>query len=320
MYIKEIKEQDIGFYQRVASDSGTLFDSADLLSIYGDKVRIYAFCEDNGIIIGGFHLYHGKKFGFSVLGNAPFSPSAGPFFKMKNTRRGAANSTWKKLLSLMADFLDKLPCSVISLTLSKFVIDTQPFIWKKFKVVPHYTYILDLKEPLQTLWDGFSGQHRNHITKAQKDGLEARQINAPEVIKGLVMKTFSRQSKKINTAYIDKLLSFLGSGNSYAFAAYKNETPISASLFIHDSSTDYLLLSGYDHDNKHHGAGALVVWEGIKKAKELGLMHFDFEGSMLPPVEKFFRDFGGELVPYYRINKAKLPLEMALKFYKRELF
>jgi hypothetical protein len=53
----------------------------------------------------------------------------------------------------------------------------------------------------------------------------------------------------------------------------------------------------------------------------LGIKYFDFEGSMLPQIEIFFRGFGGQLVPYYnRINKAKLPLEILLKFYKRELF
>ena len=320
MYIKEIEEKNFEFYEQVASESGTFFDSAELLSIYGDKVRIYGFCDDNGDILGGFHLYHGKRLGLSVYGNAPFSPSAGPFLKMKTTRRATANSTWKKALLLMAGFLEKLPYSIISLSLSKSVIDAQPFIWGKFKVIPHFTYMLDLDETIESIWDGFSRQHRHHITKAKKDGLDVRRANGPEIIMGLVMKTFSRQSKKINIEYLNKLLSFCGPGNSYAFASYKNGIPVSASLFVHDGSTSYLLLSGYDHENKHHGAGALAVWEGIKQAKELKLKHFDFEGSMLQPVEKFFREFGGRLVPYYRINKAKLPIEMALKFYKRELF
>jgi hypothetical protein len=30
--------------------------------------------------------------------------------------------------------------------------------------------------------------------------------------------------------------------------------------------------------------------------------------------------FGGELEPYFTVNKANLPLEMGLKFRKRELF
>ncbi len=41
---------------------------------------------------------------------------------------------------------------------------------------------------------------------------------------------------------------------------------------------------------------------------------------MFESIEKYFRAFGGDLVPYYRINKAFLPLEILLKFIKRELF
>lgn len=57
-----------------------------------------------------------------------------------------------------------------------------------------------------------------------------------------------------------------------------------------------------------------------KHAKNLGLKYFDFERSMIPQIERYFRGFGGQLTPYYRINKAKLPFEILLKFFKRESF
>jgi len=41
---------------------------------------------------------------------------------------------------------------------------------------------------------------------------------------------------------------------------------------------------------------------------------------MIPQIKKYFRGFGGKLTPYYRINKAKLPIEILLKFFKREVF
>lgn len=319
MYIKELKGTDIEGYKLAASEFGTLFDSADLLAVYGDKVRIFGVCDDNGDIIGGFHLYHKKKFGLSVYGNVPFSPSAGPFLKINTSRRVSVNNIWKRTLFLMADFLERLPYSIISVYLSQSVIDAQPFIWNKFKVVPHFTYVLDLDAATEAIWEGFSRQHRHHITKAQKDGLEVRRVQDQEVIKNLVLKTL-RLKKNINFHCLDKLISFYVPRNSYALASYKDGVPIAASLFVYDSSTSYLLLSGYDHENKHHGAGSQVIWEGIKHAKGLGLKYFDFEGSMMPPVERFFRDFGGRLVTYYRINKAMLPIEMVLKLYRRELF
>ncbi len=65
-----------------------------------------------------------------------------------------------------------------------------------------------------------------------------------------------------------------------------------------------------------HGTGALAMlamWSAILKAKELGLKIFDFEGSVIPPIEGYFHGLGGVLKPVFGVHKAWLPLEMALK-------
>ena len=65
--------------------------------------------------------------------------------------------------------------------------------------------------------------------------------------------------------------------------------------------TSYLILNGIDIDNNIRGANALMIHESIKLLKSEGVEIFDFEGSMLPGVEQFYRRFGGKLVPYMRI-------------------
>jgi len=47
---------------------------------------------------------------------------------------------------------------------------------------------------------------------------------------------------------------------------------------------------------------------------------FDFEGSNVPSIERYFRGFGGTLTPYIGVHKAWLPVEMALKLRYRNLF
>jgi hypothetical protein len=75
----------------------------------------------------------------------------------------------------------------------------------------------------------------------------------------------------------------------------------------------YYLFGGYDSSQKHHGAGVSCMWNSILKAKELGLGIFDFEGSMLPEVEKYFREFGGTLKPYYSASKTSAVMNVILK-------
>jgi lipid II:glycine glycyltransferase (peptidoglycan interpeptide bridge formation enzyme) len=166
-----------------------------------------------------------------------------------------------------------------------------------------------------------SNERRKNINKSLKDGLHVKKIDDYEVIKSLAMKTFLRQDMGINEFYLDKVLfEFANNKNSYAFGTFMNDKPIACTFCVYDKNTAYYLIGGYDNKNKHHGAGALSMWEAIKFAKKTGLKNYDFEGSMEQQIERYFRGFGGQITPYYRINKAKLPLEILLKFYKRELF
>ncbi|MFZ0035415.1 MAG: GNAT family N-acetyltransferase, partial [Sedimentisphaerales bacterium] len=245
----------------------------------------------------------------------------GPFLEVKAKNPVAVMDMWKKVLSLMADFIESLSYSIISISLNKNIGDTQPFIWKKFKVTPGYTYLLDLSKSIDDIRTEMSAERKNDINKAMRDGLIVKQVKNFEIVKSLVLKTFLRQNLTVKRYYLDKILfEFASDVNSFAFATYREDNPIAVSFCVCDKETAYYLLGGYDYEKKHHGAGALATWEAIKYAQQLGLKYFDFEGSMVPQIERYFRGFGGQLTPYYRVNKAKLPLEMLLKFFKRDRF
>jgi lipid II:glycine glycyltransferase (peptidoglycan interpeptide bridge formation enzyme) len=178
-----------------------------------------------------------------------------------------------------------------------------------------------LKKALEDISREMTKNRRNDITKALKDGLCVKQITDYAIVKFLVLKTFSRQDKKLNIYYLDKILfEFSNENNSFAFAVFSKGIPISAVFCVYDRETAYYLMSGYDSANKHRGAGPLAIWESIKYAKLLGLNNFDFEGSMKKEIETYFREFGGKTIPYCCVSKAMLPLEIVLKFFKRNLF
>ena len=321
MLIKKISETDIAIYDDLATKYGAIFNTSGWLQMFGDNIRFYGFYDKGGKLIGGFATYLEKKFGLKIYRNPPFTPFVGPFLNIESQKPVSIMSKWKKALSLMADHLESLPYAVISVSLGRNIVDTQPFRWRKFKVIPGYTYILDLSNSVKNIEMDMSAERRNDISKATRDGLITKLVDDYSIVKSLVLKTFSRQEIVANEYYLNKILfEFANNGNSFATVALKNDSPISASFCVYDNNTAYYLLGGYDSENKHHGAGALAVWEAIKHTKELGLKQFDFEGSMVPQIEAYFREFGGKLTPYYGINKARLPLEILLKFFKRELF
>ncbi|MBP7462126.1 MAG: GNAT family N-acetyltransferase, partial [Candidatus Delongbacteria bacterium] len=186
----------------------------------------------------------------------------------------------------------------------------------------HYTYHIDLKDRTEEqIFQRMSDDRRNDIRKAVRDGLHTEPLTNPDVMYQLVCDTYSRQSKSIPTQLLHKILyQFARPENSFGYLTLNESAPCAAAFCIHDAHTAYYLLGGHYRENRHHGAGPLAVWECIKKSRDLGLSTFDFEGSMIQPIERYFRGFGGKLVSYYTINKAWLPLEILLKFKKREWF
>jgi len=321
MKILKLIEKNKENYEKMAINEGAIFNRLSWLKMFNNKVQIYGIYDKGDNLIGGFHLYKQKKYGLTIYLNPPFTPNIGPFFKIEAKNPVVVMNKRKEVLSLMTDFFEKLPCSVISISLNKNIVDTQPFFWRKFKVIPGYTYIIDLDKSIEDIRKEMSVVRRNDINKALRDGLIIKYNDNLKIIKSLVLKTFLRQNKKTNQYYLNKVLfEFANKNNSFSFVSFQNNKPIALVFCVYDKNTAYYLLGGYDSKNSHHGAGALAMWEAIKFAKKLGIKYFDFEGSMVPQIERYFRGFGGKLTPYYRINKAKLPLEILLKFYKRELF
>ena len=57
-----------------------------------------------------------------------------------------------------------------------------------------------------------------------------------------------------------------------------------------------------------------LLWQALLYTKNiLQLPVFDFEGSMIPSIEKYFRKFGGELIPYYSLNSLLLTIKNHIK-------
>lgn len=320
MEVKPVNDEDLEVYDQLATEYGTIFNTRSWLSIFGDEVQLFGLYDGGGNLSGGFHLFKQLKWGLNIYRNPPYTPLVGPFLRIQATKRIHIMSIWKEALSSIASFIEELPYAVVSFSLGREVVDTQPFYWRKFKVIPNYTYILNLRKDEEVLKRDMSSSLRNDLRKAQKDGLQVERSNDLNQVKSLAEKTFSRQDMRTNEYLGRVLFQFADQSNSFAFITYQNGQPSATAFCVHDERTAYYLLGGYDHENKHHGAGPLAVWSSIQYAKDLGLEWFDFEGSMVPRIEQFFRGFGGELVPYYRVNKAKLPLEILLKFIKRELF
>ncbi len=311
--IAEIDRRDPQ-YQALLENRGTIFNDPDWLDLFGSQLSLYGIFDPQKNLVGAFTLLHTRIKGLSYLKNPLTTPHNALIYRNDADSLFKRNSFDKSLHTSIADFLKKQHAGMIQFSLPPEVKDVQPYLWKGFKVSPSYTYQLNLSAADDQILAGFDPKLRSDITKAQKDGVTVERTADLESVRALV-------TGKSDPGLIKKIVhDFSQTGKSFAIAANKDGRMAAAGYCVFDSTTAYYILGGYDSDQKQRGAAGYALEGAILHAKSLGLKVFDFEGSMVPSIESFFRGFGGELTPKFTVHRAILPIELVLKFVKRSIY
>ena len=177
----------------------------------------------NTELIGVFNVYLAEKFGIKYCIVPPFSPSNALTFI--NPAENSSNKITfeKEIHETISEFFSKLKSALIISAFPPSVTDTQVYFWKKYKVIPNYTYQLSLDKSEHELFENLTSEKRKSIRRAEKDNLEIVKAENFNDVKSLILKTFNRKNKKVNSVFLEKILfQFANTENSFAFVAYQN--------------------------------------------------------------------------------------------------
>lgn len=297
------------------SPQGTLFHKSCWLEISGKEFRIYGYFKGEELIAGLPIACGGSRLGIRKALHPPLTPYLGVVFRESQAKYVKRISDEKEISKTIAARI-KEDFDYIYFNFSPSFADLQPFIWEGFESGIRYTYLLELDD-LGSVWKGMDAKRRNDITRAEKDGIYVKISDDFEQTFALVEKTFKRQEKKMTfkSAALKYNEVFSQRAQSRSFLAMNRAgKAIAAVHIVWDEKRSYYIFGGYDFEESHHGASAIAMWEAIKFTKEeLGLNEFDFEGSMIPPVEQFFRKFGGKFTPYYFVTWMKPSVKFLLE-------
>lgn len=320
MILKQI--DNLSVFTEKAEPVIGVFGSEKWLSMYGDNLTVIGIYKDEHQLIGGFYFLKTKKYGFTFVKLPPYTPHCGLFFISESKNSASINNFSKEVMTEVCNFFMQQKGALTILAFPSNMVDLQAFIWNKFKVIPNYTYRINLLDSLETIKGNFDSKNRNVINKAIKEGVQVSENSlSREDVFSFFKHNLSATGANIYEETLQHImLEFSDRINSFHFVAKKNDAIVGMVFCIFDKRNCYYLLGGIDKSAGTQGVNNLLVQHSIEKAKAEGCTTFDFEGSMLKGVEKFFRSFGPQLVPYFTANKAILPLELLLKFKKRELF
>ncbi len=302
-------------FERFLAQQNNLFYNNEWLQIYENKnLRQCALVNKNNEVIGAFQYLQFKKVIFNCCITPPFMPSIALQFSNPAESIVGRHTFSKEVMEAMAAYFSDTKAELVDIALPVEVLDTQPFTWKGFKSHLRYTYHLPLQLSQEDLWQRLSSEKRKSISKAEKDGLLIKPCTDFEAVAGMVISSLERNKALANEDLIKAIISPQRAKYLRIFGAYESERLMAVSVAAVQDKSYVYLFGGTTHENRHHGAGVSCMWHSILSAKAEGKTIFDFEGSMQPGIERYFREFGGELVPYAAITKKSFLLDLLMRF------
>lgn len=246
------------------------------------------------------------------LGSPKLTPFLVPELQLGSGKPVTQLATEHKLLDgLIAD----LPrFDYLSYTFAPSFTNWLPFYWQGFQGTLRATYVLDDIGDLDAVWRGMTDKERNTIRKAEKT-LEVVEDDDASRLAEAVRSTFGRhdRSTPFDADLLDRLQRAVAAHDAgVVLSAVDGDGLVHASLMlVWDGAKTYYLVGGNHSDRLGSGAQSLLLWEAIRRASTR-TPAFDFEGSMIQGVARFFRSFGARPEPYIQVTGASRRMRVGL--------
>lgn len=270
-----------------------------------------AIVQEDGVVKAIWPYTREKKAGINIIRNPLLTPYLGPLFFLSpdlkpNKRFTKEDKLYKKLWAQMPDW-DFFDVQCLP-GYNNFL----PFHHQGFDHTQKITYHISLEQDEGVIFSSLKSSERNHIRQAERELEIIDAAGYIDLFYELHKDTLTRKGEKYpyTSDYFKNLIDTTVKNNAGLNLAVRNSKgEICAAIHaVHDHRTMYLLLSATNKLAMHTGAIALLIWAAIRSAKQMGLEIFDFEGSMDPGIEMFFRSFGGERLTYLSCtsNRSKV--------------
>jgi hypothetical protein len=260
--------------------------------------------EKNGEFLARMPYAIRRKRGKTKIFMPSLTQTLGPTLRPSKAKRFKRLSEQKKL---MTELIEQLPpFDRFQQNFHYSITNWLPFYWKGFHQTTRYTYVLDDLSDPESLFKDFRENIRGDIRKASKQGVVVRDDLGMDAFLELHEATFDRQKMEMpySQAFVRRLdeACVANDARKMLFAVDASNRIHAAAYIVWDRESAYYLMAGTDPSLRNTGATSLVLWEAIRFAATV-TKKFDFEGSMLEPVERYFRAFGGRQMPYFQITK-----------------
>ncbi|KXG81456.1 GNAT family N-acetyltransferase [Pseudomonas mosselii] len=293
-----------------------LFSQAWWLDAVAGDAWDVALLEQEGVIVASLPYVTRMRFGLRLIGQPILTPHLGPWLRSGEARSARRLAKEKNLLQGLYQSLPAYAQYKQNWYCER--NNWLPLYWLGYEQSTRYTYRIEQLDDLEAIWSGFDTNIRTDIRKAEKKfAVKVRTDCSFESFLALNKKVFDRQSLQVpysSEVALGIHAAAMAQNACKLFVAVDDQGREHAGVFIlWDSNSAYYLLGGGDPDLRNSGATSLCMWHAIQFAATV-TRKFDFEGSMIEPVERFFRGFGATQAPYSVISKTNSRVIRTLQF------
>ena len=244
-----------------------------------------------------FPLTRRSKFGISYL--------FPPFFTQQLGIFSTKEITPEMVQLMLASIPSKFPFIEINLNYANHCLHPA------FVLIPRVNMVLPLNKPYEEIRKGYNDNLRRNLQKGDKHNLAVK-----TGIDGASAGNFFRQYlgdkvenlKEDDYETLEKLAQLLVEkkmGQTY-YVTNGNDEILATALFIHSHNRHINLLPAANQAGKEVGATALLLDHIIRQHANTDTL-MDFEGSLIVGIARFYRGFGAEDVPYFRLSRSTVP-------------
>ena len=273
-------------------------------AVAGENNWDICLVEKNDEVLATMPYVIKKRQGFKLLTTPLLTQTLGPWIKPSSANYSKALGQEKDLMQLL---ISQLPLyDHFQQNWHHTCTNWLPFYWKGFSATTRYTYQVRNISSKPVELNLFQENIRKDIRKAS-NRFKLRIKENPTISDFIALnkKTFQRQEKELpySEDFLIQLDAACEKNNARKiFIAEDEDGNQHAGVYIvWNSYCAYYLMGGGDPELRNSGATSLCMYEGIKFAATV-TDTFDFEGSMIEPIERFFRGFGAIQTPYLCVS------------------
>ncbi|HTX44320.1 MAG TPA: GNAT family N-acetyltransferase, partial [Methanocella sp.] len=204
----------------------------------------------------------------------------------------------------MAAEMKRLAPSYTSISTVPGFMDARPFVWDGFGANIYYTYFIDLRRPLDAIWEDMDKDCRREIRTTEKHALSLEQTHDVKAFFNIMKERYIQQGLNfpvMSEQYLEDILATFPD-NIKMYLLYDADRVIDV-MVNYEYNGRFMFWMGWVNLDKKIHSNEYATWEFLKMKKEEGYKEFEIAGGNTRRLCLFKSKFNPALQYFYTIEK-----------------